>query len=309
MVCDYLYSSFQSKPAFLKNNSPGLQTYLELHLAVFLYGFTAILGDLIQLSALHIVWWRVLISSLVLIFFVRFFNLAKDLGWRKIGQLSFVGVLIALHWLTFYGSIKLSNASIALVCFGTTPFFTALFEPMVFKARFKWLDICIGLIVIPAMIMVVFTLDLSMRLGIYVGILSAALSALFTSFSKKYMDDIDPFRVSFIELGSAFLFLCPMLFLFGNDASFLPSSMDWIYLIILAVFCTCLAFYLSVRSLKKLSAFNVNLAINLEPIYGIILAIFILKEHKELSPQFYVGAVVIIIAVFSYPMIKKYVSK
>ncbi len=287
-----------------------IRSYVELHIAVLLYGFTAILGDLISLNALNIVWWRVLLSSIVLVFLVRITSLIRDVAWPTILKLSFVGVLIALHWVTFYGAIKLANASIALVCFGTTPFFTSLFEPLVFRKRFVGLDIMIGLIVIPAMMLIVYSVDLSMRLGIYVGVLSAALSALFTSLSKLWMGDVSPFRVSFIELASAFLFLCLVVpFFVGSMSDLMPKGNDWIYLIFLAVFCTCLAFYLTVRSLKKLSAFNVNLAINLEPVYGILLAIFILNEHKELNLNFYIGAFVIILAVFSYPMIKKRIKQ
>jgi drug/metabolite transporter (DMT)-like permease len=286
------------------------RAYLELHLAVLLFGLTAILGDLIQLTALVLVWWRVLLTSGSLLPFVKARHLLRDLGRPLLFRFMGIGVLVALHWLTFYGAIKLSNASITLVCMATTSFFTAFLEPLIVKRPFRWYEMALGLLIIPGMVLVVNNIQPGMVWGLIAGLTSAFLAATFATFNKKYLANVHPSRVTFVELGSAWLFLSIILGFFlitGRDfGAWLPASnLDWFYLLILAFLCTNLAYTLSLRALRHLSAFAANLTVNLEPVYGIILAWLLLNEQEDLDPGFYWGVVIILLAVFSYPIIRR----
>jgi drug/metabolite transporter (DMT)-like permease len=275
------------------------RAYLELHLAVFLWGFTAILGDLIQLSALTLVWWRVFLTSLSLIFFVRIGKMIREVGLQRFLLLAGIGIIVGLHWVTFYGAIKLANASIALVCMATTSLFSSLLEPLIVRRPFVWYELLLGVFILPGIWLIVDGVDASMNIGIAVGLLSAALVSTFTSLNKKYISSSNPARITFIELGSATLFLAPFLYSLGGD-KFWPSPTDWVYLLVLVLLCTTLTFFLSLRALTRLSAFASNLTINLEPVYGIFLAYFILDDAQELSPNFYWGTLLILVAVFGY---------
>lgn len=290
------------------------RAYLELHLAVLLFGLTAILGDLIQLTALVLVWWRVLLTSGSLLPFVQVRQLRRDLGGPLLLRFMGIGVLVALHWLTFYGAIKLSNASVTLVCMATTSFFTAFLEPLIVKRPFRWYELGLGLLIIPGMVLIVNNIEAGMMWGVVVGLTSAFLAATFATFNKKYLANVYPSRVTFVELGSAWLFLSLILgvmLLTGTDiGTWWPASgMDWIYIFILAFLCTNLAYTLSLRALRYLSAFASNLTVNLEPVYGIVLAWLLLNDQEELSTGFYWGVVVILLAVFSYPLLRRWRRK
>ena len=289
------------------------RAYLELHLAIALWGFTAILGDLIQLSALTLVWWRVLLTSISLLPLVRLASFLREVSWITIRRFALIGILIGLHWVAFYGSIKLSNASVCLVCMATTSFFVSLLEPVILKSPFRWYELMLGLFIIPGMMLVVNSTDSSMNWGIVAGLASAFLAATFTAYNKKFINDTDPTRITFIELTSAWLFLCPILLwqLWGSSrgSDFWPSASDWGYLIVLALFCTTLAQWLALRALKYLSAFATALSVNLEPIYGIAMAFVLLNDREELNLNFYLGGLVILLAVFSYPFLRRRFNK
>jgi drug/metabolite transporter (DMT)-like permease len=284
------------------------RAYLELHIAVLLFGFTAILGNLIQLSAVMLVWWRVFLASLFYLIFTKAATqirlMPRPIFWKFVG----IGCLITLHWLTFYGSIKLANASVALICLATTSFQSSLLEPLMTRQRIKWYEVAVGVIIIPAMAFIAGNLPSNMTMGLVCGIASSVLVVIFSILNKTLIDEADPLSISLLELGSSWVFLTlflPIYFLYDKSAVFLPSKMDWIYLLILAIFCTNIGYLLATRSLKHLSAFATNLTVNLEPIYGIVLAVLILKENKDLPMSFYVGSATILIAVLSYPFLKK----
>ena len=288
------------------------RAYLELHLAVFLWGFTAILGDLIQLSALSLVWWRVLITAVSVLFLLRNGLKIKHLTRRSLLQFSFVGVLTGLHWLTFYGAIKLSNASITLVCMATCAFFTSLIEPILLRKKLNWVEIFIGFLIVPGMVLIVQSVEVKMYAGIAVGLLSSLLAALFSTLNKKWIDNAEPLPITFIEMTSAWLFLTAVLpFFFHAEpgAVLWPSAMDFAMLLVLALLCTTLTWVLALRSMKVLSAFASTLTVNLEPVYGIFLAWIVLGEQKELSARFYWGVALILVVVFSYPFLKKSLEK
>lgn len=286
------------------------RAYLELHIAVFLFGFTAILGDLIQLSALVLVWWRVMLTAGSLLLLARVGRIFREIPRRTILQYMGVGVLVAFHWLAFYGAIKLSNASIALICMATTSFFTAIIEPMVMRQRVQWYEILLGLLIIPGMVLIVSSTEASMNMGIIAGLASALLAAFFATLNKRLIGRADEMAITFLELGSAWLFLSLILpfYIIGSGAGLrlVPHGADWLYILVLALLCTTLAYVLALRSLRHLTAFASNLTVNLEPVYGIAMAWLLLKENEELPPGFYWGGLIILVVVFSYPLLRRY---
>ncbi len=279
-----------------------------MHVAVFLWGFTAILGALISLSALSLVWWRVLLTSVSLVFLLRPGSAFRRLSRKTILQFAFVGALTGVHWLTFFGAVKLSNASITLVCMATTAFFTAIIEPLLLKKKINWGEIGLGFLVVPGMALVVESVEVSMHMGILVGLISALLAAFFSVLNKKWLQNAEPLSITFIEMSSAWVLLSlflPFYFYSQPDAALLPSWKDFALLLVLALACTTLTWILALRSLKYLSAFASTLTVNLEPVYGIFLAWLILHEDKELSARFYWGVVLILLVVFGYPFLNK----
>jgi drug/metabolite transporter (DMT)-like permease len=215
-----------------------------------------------------------------------------------------VGALIAIHWVTFFGAIKYANASVGLVAMATVSLFTAFIEPLYFRRKIRFAEV---LLVIPAMLLIVKDLEGQMRLGLGVGLISAFLAALFAVINKKYVEETDPQAITFVELFSAFLVLAvlsPIIYL-NYDVNWWPIGVDWFYLLILAVLCTCVAFILHLYALRHISAFASNLAINLEPVYGIILAGVLLGDFEELNYSFYLGLVIILLCVVIYPRFSK----
>ncbi len=288
------------------------KAYLQLHVAVILFGFTAILGDLISLSALILVWWRVLITSISLFFLIGFGKKLKVIPKKRILQFMGIGVLVALHWICFFGSIKYANASVCLVCFATTSFFTSFLEPILTKRPFKWYEMSLAVIVIPGMILIVNNVDLSMMLGVWIGLASAFLASLFAIFNKQLVNEADSFSITFLELGSGWLFISltlPFYFMSEEPFKFFPNPDDLGYLLVLALLCTTFAYVIALNALKHVTAFTANLTLSLEPVYGIILAVLILKENKELDAGFYSGCALILLSVMAYPIIKKYFEK
>lgn len=280
------------------------RAYAELHLAVFLWGFTAILGDVISLNAVTLVWWRVLLTSISLLAFVRLGTIMKEVGRKQALIFAGLGCIVALHWVTFYGAIKLANASVGLICLATTALFSSILEPLIVKRKFLWYELALGIFILPGIWLIIDGVDASMTTGVLVGLSSALLVTVFTTYNKLYVDKADPLRITFIELSAGTLFLTP--FLPFMPGSFMPTAMDWVYLIVLAVLCTTFTNFLFLRALKKLSAFAANLTVNLEPVYGIFLAYFLLNDAEELTLSFYWGTGLILIAVFGYAGLKRY---
>ncbi|MCZ2100375.1 MAG: DMT family transporter [Chitinophagales bacterium] len=287
--------------------------YIQIHTAVLLFGLTAILGELIHLPAVVLVWWRVLLTVFSLLFFIQFgkhlSQLPKALIWRYLG----IGAIIGLHWICFYGSLKLSNVSICLVCLSTTTFFTSIFEPWFTNKKIEPMQVFTGMLIIPGMILIVNNIESGYYLGVGVGLLSALFAAIFSVLNKIYIQETDPYTMSFIELSGSWMLVSLALLLLTISGvelhTYLPVTwIEWLWLIILAFLCTTWAQVLTLKALRQLSAFAVNLTINLEPIYGIILAILLFKEHKSLTPMFYIGAAIILLSVFLYPILSKYKS-
>jgi drug/metabolite transporter (DMT)-like permease len=285
------------------------RTYVELHLAVFLYGFTAILGKLIQLSAIMLIWWRLLITCIVFLLLSDAWKNARKLPLPVLKRLSGIGVLIITHWIFFYGSIKYANASVALITFSLTSLFSAILEPLLNRQPIKLHEIGLSVIILPAIWLAGGELPSEMNTGFILGIISAFLGTLFSIANKKNVNDTDPFTMTFVELATGFIFisiLISILYGFKNPIvqQMMPIGMDWFYLLFLSLICTNLAYILTLRAMKHVSAFTANLAINVEPIYGISMAIPLLHEDRELTPSFYIGGLIILLTVFSYPFLK-----
>lgn len=293
--------------------SDKLRSYLYLHICVFIWGFTAILGKLISLQALPLVWWRVLICSATLVLILprkQIFGLDRRVFRRLFG----IGVLVGIHWLCFYGAIKIANASIGVASMATTSFFSALTEPLLLRQKIKWYELALGIFILPGMALVVGNIDWTMRLGFAVGILGAFLAAVFTALNKKVLDDDPPppMTMSFVELFAGLcvtsLFL-PFALAYSPELTVLPKNWDWLWLGVLAWVCTLLPYYLTLLAMRHISAFATNLTINLEPVYGVLLAALLFHEHRELNPGFYLGVFIIILAVFGHPLLKKIFEK
>jgi drug/metabolite transporter (DMT)-like permease len=289
------------------------RAYLELHFAVLLFGFTAILGGLIQLPTLSLVWWRLLITCSALMIYGGIFSKIRALPSHLIRQYMLIGCVVMVHWLAFYGSIKLANASVSLICFATISFISALIEPLILKQKIKWYEVGLGIVIIPAMGFIATNLPSGMGWGFVVGMISAFLAALFSVLNKRLVNEADPISITFLNLSGGGLLLTVILsiVLWQNpDMKFLPTStMDWVYLFVLALLCTNLGYWLALRSLRHLSAFATNLTVNLEPVYGILMAVAILKEDKQLTPAFYIGGLIILITVLSYPWVQSKFEK
>ena len=274
------------------------KAFLQLHFAVFLAGFTGVLGRLITLNEGLLVWYRLFISSVTMWII---FSLTKQL--QKISasdalKLAGIGFLAALHWLSFYGSIKYANVSVALVCFSATGFFTALFEPLFFRKKINLVEVMLGLIVI-AGIYVIFHFDPKYKIGIILGVICAVLIAIVIILIREFVQKINSQTILTYQLTGGLItlsFIMPFYLQRFPTSYIIPNLSDWMWLLVLGWICSVLAFQFSVNALKKLTAFTVNLSFNLEPVYGILLAFIIYRENKELGWSFFVGLTLIILA-------------
>ena len=272
---------------------------LFLHTAVFLAGFTGVLGRLISLNESLLVWYRLLFTSLSLSLLFLWQRSFPTITLRGAVRIFGVGAVVAMHWVTFYGSIKYSNVSVALVCFSTLSFFSALLEPAIAGRRISAAEVLLGLVTV-AGVYLIFHFDAQYEKGILFGLISAMLASLFTILNKKLLKQYDPRTVTFYELTGGFVVLSFILPFYLQAFSLhfsLPHGWDWLWLLVLSWLCTVLAFYLSLTALQKVSPFTVNLMYNLEPVYGIILAFIIYRENKHLHLSFYLGLLLIITAV------------
>ena len=276
-----------------------LRNYFHLHFIVLIWGFTAILGKLISIDALPLVWHRMLLATAFVFLFIVFRKNSFRVQKKTLVMLLVTGVVIALHWLTFFKAIKVSNVSVALATMSTGAFFTALLEPILYRRKIIWYEILLGLLVIIGLGLI-FSVDTSYKQGILLALCSAFLAAIFSLANGKLIQKHKPSVISFYELGAGVVFLSIYMIFTNNLSSdiFVLSTMDWVYIFILASFCTAYAFIASVKVMKHLSPYTVMLTTNLEPVYGIIVAIFVFKENENLNTWFYAGAVVVIASIF-----------
>lgn len=275
------------------------KAFLQLHIAVFLAGFTAILGKLIRLNEGMLVWWRILLTVIVLAGWMYATGQLEKISRKDLIKIAGVGLIIALHWILFYGSIKYANISVALVCFSATGFFTSLLEPVILRKRVSQVELLLGLLSV-AGIYIIFDFHPQFKLGIIFGLLAAVGSALFPIFNKQLLVSFKPTTLTLYELGGGLVLLTlilPLYHQFFPAAYYWPTASDWFWLLILSVLCTVVMFILQLNALKKVSAFTSNLTFNLEPLYGIIMAFIFFKESKMLHKEFFIGLALIVLAV------------
>lgn len=274
----------------------------QIHFCVILWGFTAILGKLISLGTLALVWWRMLLVTGVLALVPRFWRGVRALPPRMIAIYAGIGLIVSMHWLAFYGSIRLANASVAATCLALSPVFLAFIEPFMVGRRFDVRELLFGIAAIPGVALVVGGTPADMRMGVVVGVLGALLVAVFSSLNKRFIGHSDALAVTGLEIGSGLLLMTVLALVFSADTVFvLPSNRDGMLLVLLAMGCTLLPFALSLAALRHVSAFSATIALNMEPVYAIVMAIVLLGEQRELSFSFYLGVAIVVTAVFLHP--------
>jgi drug/metabolite transporter (DMT)-like permease len=275
------------------------KSLVQLHLFVFLAGLTAPIGNLIQLNGLVLVFYRMLLTVIALIPIYLLQGSLINVSFKEKMKLMLIGVLIAIHWVCFYGSIKLANVSIALVCISSVGIFTAILEPLINKSKFIWNDIVIGLLSLLG-IFFIFQFDIHFRNGIIVGLISALFASIFTIINKRLTSTYSTQTIQTFEMSGGLFFLTLVILVlntYQHSTFIIPTQSDWVWLVILALVCTVLANYLMLNALKKISAFTMNVTLNLEPVYGIIIAVILFDEHKQMGKGFYIGIVLIGISV------------
>jgi drug/metabolite transporter (DMT)-like permease len=273
--------------------------YVLIHLCVLLWGFTAILGKLITLSAIPLVFWRVLIVSLCMFLWLPVWRQLARMTWRDLGITILNGTVITVHWLFFYGAIKAANASVAATCLALAPVFLSIIEPLWRKQAFVARDMLIAVIALPGVALVVGGIPTGMMAGLFYGVMAALLAAIFSLISKGLAMRVPALCLTTVQMATGTLLLClliPFWPLLGDGFS-IPQRQDLGWLLTLALACTLVPFTLTNVALRKISAFSVQLAVNLEPVYTILLAAIILGEGAELGWTFYAGVVLILGAV------------
>lgn len=272
---------------------------LKMHLAVFLWGFTGVLGRAIELSEFPLVWYRTLMTSVILLAILLYRKEFQKISKKEILRFMGIGSVIAIHWVAFYGSIKYANASIALTCLATAGIFTALLEPIILKTKFNYLELLVGMVAFVGMYFI-YKFEVGYTTGIILGVAASFLSSFFTILNKKIVVGYPARTVAFYEIGSGFLFLSlllPFYLYFFPQVNFQPSLPDLGWLFVLSLCCTVWGQSLALSALKHISSFTAVLMVNLEPVYGIVLAIIFYKENKDLGMGFYIGITLIALSV------------
>lgn len=287
-----------------------LKSYFQLHLIVFIWGFTAILGALISLDALPLVWWRMSIAVLLIFIYMKWKKIDFTIANSTRLLMLLAGLVIAMHWFTFFKAIKVSNVSVTLACLSTGAFFTSFLEPIFYGRKVIWYEVVFGLLVVLGLY-IIFQVEGDYYLGIILALTSAFLSASFSVINGKFAKEYNPATVSFYELlgGVGFLSIYLLFSEQFTQSFFQISISDLSWLFILASVCTAYAFIASVAVMKHLSPYTVMLTINLEPIYGIVLAIMIFQEKEKMNPNFYLGAAIILSTVVLNGIFKNFEKK
>jgi drug/metabolite transporter (DMT)-like permease len=282
-----------------------IQSYLKLHFIIFIWGFTAVLGALISLDAIPLVWYRLALALPFLLFWIIYKKINLRVNTKSLLNFILGGLMIAMHWIAFFIAIKVANVSVALVTLSTGAFFTSLIEPLFFKRKIKFLEVTFGLLIILGLYLI-FKVDGMYLIGMLWALLAAFLSALFSVLNGLYVKNHSGFTLSFYQLLFGLLAISIYLFLKGDFKIdfFILSNADWGYLLILSSICTAYAFAVSIDLMKYLSPYTVMLSINLEPVYGILLALLIFGEKEYMGIRFYIGASVILIIVLLNGILK-----
>jgi drug/metabolite transporter (DMT)-like permease len=293
-----------------KNGSAGPnKNLIILHFTVFIWGFTGILGALITISAVQLVWYRVLIAFISLFLYFKFNKTAIKVDRNTFLKLIFTGALVGAHWVLFFASIKLSTVPVTLVCLSSITLFTAVLEPLINKTKISKLEILAGLLIITGIVLI-FKFETRYTKGIITGLVSAVCASLFSIINSKLVKKNEAPTIAFYELVGAFFWISLyLLFTHGFNKSLLLKSSDIGYLVLLGTICTSLAYVAGVSVMRELSAFKVALVTNLEPVYGILMSFIFFGDMNKMTTGFWVGAVIILSTIFLYPVAQKQVVK
>jgi drug/metabolite transporter (DMT)-like permease len=290
------------------------QDYLKLHFLVFLWGFTAILGKLITIPAMEMVFYRTVLAALGMAFLLIISRKKFIIGGGDAVKLMLIGSIVAVHWLTFFLSGRISNPSTSLVGFATCSLWTALIEPLAKGRKIYKIEVGLGIVVMIGLY-VIFTSSFEYPLGLVLGIISGLTIAIFAVINSELVKKFDSYTITFYEMSGAVLTLGAFFpvylrwFSESGQLELIPSAMDWLWLAILAFVCTVYAYAAAINLMKRLSVFTIQLTLNLEPVYGIVLALLVFREKEIMSAGFYVGTAILISAVFSYPLLRRRFSE
>jgi len=282
--------------------------YFKMHIAIFLWGFTGLFGKLIQLNEGLLVWYRLLISSAAIAGILFYKKSFPKLKVKELMKISGIGCLVMLHWVTFYGSIKLSSISVAMVCLSSIALFASIIEPIVTKTKFDYMEIVFSAVAMIG-ITTIYSSDSSASTGIILGVISALLSAVFSTMNRTIASKYETLTITLVELTSGMIFLTllfPLYFKIQPTTKYIPNFSDLVYLVLLSLVCTVLTWILSLQALRKVSAYTMGLALNLDPVYGIILAVLFAGEGKILNKGFISGAGIILLTVTVHTLYKYY---
>lgn len=291
-----------------------LRDYIKLHFIVLLWGFTAILGRLIEIPTTELVFYRTLVAAFALFAFLKFKKENFIIDKKGMWQILFTGVLISLHWVLFFESARISNVSVCLAGMATSSLWTSILEPISSGKKTKWYEVVLGLVVILGLY-VVFHFEFKYVAGLLMAIFSALLASIFSITNAKFSQKYNHFTITFYEMIGAFLATAILIptYNYGLTKDFgfhiLPNLHDWAYIAILALVCTVYAYSIAVELMKRISAFAINLTVNLEPVYGILLAVLFFDEHNTMTNGFYWGTLIILLAVLIYPTLKNWDEK
>jgi drug/metabolite transporter (DMT)-like permease len=286
------------------------QDYLKLHFLVFLWGFTAVLGKLVSIPSVEMVFYRTLLAALGMGFLILMARGSFTVSKSDLVKVLLTGFVVALHWLTFFSSGRVSNPSTSLVGFATCSFWAAILEPLAKRQKIQFLEISLGLMVVGGLA-IIFTFDFQYAWGLFLGILSGLTAAIFSIINSKIVSHLNARIITFYEMAGASLFV---MFLFpayqyywaeGGSLQLIPAAMDWVYIAIMAWACSVYAYSVAINLTKKLSVFFIQLALNLEPVYGIVLALIVFGQQEVMGWNFYLGTFIILSAVASYPFLKR----
>lgn len=290
----------------------GIKDGVKLHFLVIIWGFTAILGRLIEIPSVEIVFYRTMIASLGLWIVLVIGRKLRRISLREFVKIFFIGCLIGFHWITFFASARVSTISVCLAGMATTSLWTSLVEPIFLRRSIKVHEVVLGLFII-AGLSIIFSFSFEYATGLLLAVLSAFLAALFSVMNSTISSRYNHQFITFIEMIAACIITAaffPFYTMFFSDGLQLtPSTQDWVYLLILGLICTVYAYSEYVELMKRMTAYAINLVINLEPVYGIILAVLIFGEEEKMNAEFYLGTAVILIAVFGYPFINSRLKK
>ncbi len=289
---------------------PGITDYVKLHFIVLIWGFTAILGVLITIPAVEIVFFRTLLASIALAMLLLYRKVVFSIGRNAIFKILGTGVLIAAHWILFFAAARVATVSVTLAGMATCSLFTSFLEPMVTKRKIKSFEVGLGVFVLIGLY-IIFRFEFDHALGIFMALCSAALAALFTVINGQFTRKFNPYLITFYEMIGAcvgtlaFFPLYQHYFAVEGQLQLFPTDMDWVYIVILAVVCTVYAYSVSVELMQKISAYMLNLTVNLEPVYGIVLAYLIFGADEKMTIGFYIGTSIILCSVLAYPLFNR----